>query len=75
MVGDVTILSLKFEHLGKTFNLGVIDNKQTGSGKPVNELEDPEINLNFWIIGAFIIAALIIFLILYKEATNSKKEN
>lgn len=75
LVGDVTILSLKFEHLGKTFNLGVIDNKQTGSGKPVNEYGGLETNLNFWIIGAFIIAALIIFLILYKEVTNSKKEN
>lgn len=36
LVGDVTILRLKFETFGKTYNLGVIDNKQTGDGKPDN---------------------------------------
>ncbi len=30
MVGDVTILRLKFETDGITYNLGVVDNKQTG---------------------------------------------
>ena len=39
MVGSVTILRLKFETDGITYNLGVIDNKQTGerdsSGLPV----------------------------------------
>lgn len=36
LVGDVMILRLKFETDGKVYNLGVIDNKQTGSGKPVD---------------------------------------
>lgn len=35
-VGEVTILRLKFVTEGVTYNLGVIDNKQTGSTKPVN---------------------------------------
>lgn len=39
IVGDVTILRLKFETDGITYNLGVIDNKQTGSSDPVNETE------------------------------------
>lgn len=39
LVGDVMILRLKFETDGVTYNLGVIDNKQTGSGDPVNEEE------------------------------------
>ena len=39
LVGDVMILRLKFETDGVTYNLGVIDNKQTGSGEPVNEEE------------------------------------
>ena len=39
IVGDVTILRLKFETDGVTYNLGVIDNKQTGSTEPVNEVE------------------------------------
>lgn len=36
LVGKVTILRLKFITDGKEYNLGVIDNKQTGSDKPVN---------------------------------------
>lgn len=39
LVGDVTILRLKFETDGVTYNLGVIDNKQTGGRDPVNEQE------------------------------------
>lgn len=37
IVGDVTILRLKFETDGITYNLGTIDNKQTGSDTPSNE--------------------------------------
>lgn len=39
LVGDVTILRLKFETDGITYNLGVIDNKQSGSTEPSNETE------------------------------------
>lgn len=39
LVGDVTILRLKFETDGIIYNLGVIDNKQTGSTNPSNETE------------------------------------
>lgn len=45
IVGDVTILRLKFETDGITYNLGVIDNKQTGGKEPSNETEI-EISLN-----------------------------
>ena len=37
LVGDVTILRLKFVMDGITYNLGVIDNKQTGGCEPSNE--------------------------------------
>ena len=36
LVGDVTILRLKFETDGITYNLGVIDNKQTEGREPSN---------------------------------------
>ena len=36
-VGNVSILRLKFRTDGKVYNLGVIDNKQTGSNEPVNK--------------------------------------
>ena len=39
MVGNVTILRLKFETNGITYNLGVIDNKQTGSTEPSNSTD------------------------------------
>ena len=45
IVGDVTILRLKFETDGITYNLGVIDNKQSGSTEPSNET-DIDISLN-----------------------------
>lgn len=45
IVGDVTILRLKFETDGITYNLGVIDNKQTGGKEPSNETEI-EVTLN-----------------------------
>ena len=35
-VSEVTILRLKFETDGKVYNLGVVDNKQTGNGIPDN---------------------------------------
>ena len=39
MVGNVTILRLKFETDGITYNLGMIDNKQTGSTEPSNSMD------------------------------------
>ena len=44
-MGDVTILRLKFETDGIIYNLGVIDNKQTGSTNPSNET-DIDVSLN-----------------------------
>lgn len=37
-VSDVTVLRLKFETDGIVYNLGVIDNVQTGSDKPSNDM-------------------------------------
>ena len=64
IVGDVTILRLKFETDGVTYNLGTIDNKVTGSDKPINE-ETYDVVVNNrgkWILG---LLALIILLILF----------
>lgn len=64
IVGDVTILRLKFETDGVTYNLGTIDNKVTGSDKPIDE-ETYDVVVNNrgkWILG---LLALIILLILF----------
>lgn len=44
-VSEETILRLKYITDGVTYNLGVVDNKQTGSGKPSNPTDG---NFNFW---------------------------
>ena len=64
IVGDVTILRLKFETDGITYNLGVIDNKQSGSKDPVNETEiDVSLNDNGKMIAALIMLILAIILL------------
>ena len=63
LVGDVTILRLKFETDGITYNLGTIDNKQTGGQDPINR-EDYNIVINNrgkWILS---IIALILLLVI-----------
>lgn len=37
IIGDVSVLRLKFETDGVIYNLGVVDNKQTGSREPSND--------------------------------------
>ena len=64
MVGDVTILRLKFETDGIVYNLGVIDNKQTGSTEPSNETE-VTVSLNdngkrlIWLIFLILVVVLL----------------
>ena len=41
-VGDVKILRLKFKTDGVVYDLGVVDNKQTGSKDPAGETEKKE---------------------------------
>lgn len=64
LVGDVTILRLKFETDGIVYNLGTIDNKQTGSDKPINE-EHYEVGLSNtgkWILAIIALILLIVVL-------------
>lgn len=64
IVGDVTILRLKFETDGITYNLGVIDNKQSGSDKPINE-EEMQVKVNTTgIIILILILLVILFIVL-----------
>lgn len=65
-VGDVSILRLAFETDGMTYNLGFIDNKQTGSNKPINK-EDITISLTSkgkrlpLILGLIVLLILVVF--------------
>lgn len=65
LVGDVTILRLKFETDGVVYNLGVVDNKQTGSDKPINsETINVTVSDNFKRILSIILLMLAILLLL-----------
>lgn len=61
-VSDVTILRLKFDMDGVTYNLGVVDNKQEGSHKPDNI---PEAN-DWWLYALALIGGSVLVLILGK---------
>ena len=70
IVGDVTILRLKFETDGMVYNLGVIDNKQSGSDKPVNDEDvnvtfEPEGCVNALATALMIIALLVLLILLW----------
>lgn len=62
LVGNVTILRLKFEMDGVPYNLGVIDNKQTGSSKPINT-ENTIVDFSDSVKRMFAVACLILFVI------------
>lgn len=65
LVGDVTILRLKFETDGVVYNLGVVDNKQTGSDKPINsETINVTVSDNFKLILSIILLVLVLLLLL-----------
>lgn len=61
LVGDVTILRLKFVTDGITYNLGVVDNKQTGGTDPVNIIRRL-LGLNP--VVAWLLLAVILFVVL-----------
>lgn len=68
-LGEVSILRLKFETEGKTYNLGAVDNKQTGSKDPINpggqklsitltEKGKEALNYILWILLAILLVVL-----------------
>ena len=69
LVSEVTILRLKFQTDGVTYNLGVVDNKQTGSKDPFASadtyLDDLEESAPNWAILIAVLALCLLFPILY----------
>lgn len=62
-VGEVTLLRLKFETEGKIYNLGVVDNKQTGGDSPVNKTVMPYWAKILFLVGIGILAIVLIFVV------------
>jgi len=78
-VTEVTILRLKFETEGRVYNLGVVDNKQSGSSKPSNKNEELLDGIkeaikrffnwinNFWWVLVLGIVALVLVIVIIIE--------
>lgn len=65
-ISEVTVLKLRFETEGKVYNLGVVDNKQTGSGVPDNPPFDFLKWLEEHVVGFLLtLLAVIIFVPLF----------
>lgn len=65
-VSEVTILRLKFETNGLVYNLGVIDNKQSGDDIPGNNENSWFDNLIKWLIRiALIVLAVVLVILLF----------
>ncbi len=60
IVGDVTILRLKFEYDGNVYNLGVVDNKQTGSIDPI--IDDGKVKVSLTDKGKRLLGILLFIL-------------
>lgn len=60
IVSDVSILRLQFVTDGVVYNLGVIDNKQSGSQTPINVV-DREITVPWWV---WVILAILVLIVL-----------
>ena len=59
IVGDVSILELTFITNGQTFDLGVVDNKQSGSGDSLNNVKG-SLSLSWWVYILIALFALIL---------------
>lgn len=57
-VAGVSILRLKFEVDGDVYNLGVVDNMQTGDGKPDNE-SNTSVEAKDWLKKLLIVLAIV----------------
>ena len=60
-ITGTTILELTFETAGKVYDLGVVDNKQSGSGRPVNVA-----SLEWWQILLIVIFCVLILSLVLK---------
>lgn len=64
LISDVSILRLKFETNGETFDLGVVDNKQTGDFIPDNETTY-NVSLADWLENLIFFFFIILFFVVF----------
>ena len=60
IVSDVSILRLKYETDGEVFNLGVVDNKQSGDTIPDNDfITETRLNWLFWLVFSVVVITVL----------------
>lgn len=64
-VTDVTILELTFEVNGQVYNLGVVDNKQSGGLLPDNDMPDWLNTLIEWLIRIVLTLVALVLIVLF----------
>lgn len=63
-VSNVSLLRLRFETSGRVYNLGVIDNKQTGTETPDNEVK-VSVTLNWWKLLLLFLTAFVVLMLIF----------
>ena len=69
-VYDVSIVRLKFETDGIVYNLGVVDNHQTGSDDPIGGPDPDNDSLLTKIIGLILLIIIIVIILRFKGPLN-----
>lgn len=75
IVSDVSLLRLEFETDGKAYNLGVVDNKQTGSNNPVNDwkVDVKGLNAVAVVIAVCIVILAVVLIVLFIKTICRRK--
>lgn len=69
-VTQVTILRLKFETDGVVYNLGVIDNKQSGDNIPDNNYDNSFRHVEWWVWALIALACLILIAVIVNPVAS-----
>ena len=69
-VTEVTILRLKFETDGVVYNLGVVDNKQSGDDVPGNNPYNPLGSIPWWVWALIALACLILIAVIVNPVAS-----
>lgn len=70
-ISEITILRLKFQTDGITYNLGVVDNKQTGDNIPDNIFGGDKESVNWLLLFVITFVSLLVLIVLVIYAPQS----
>lgn len=74
IVSDVTILRLKFREDGKVYNLGVVDNYQTGSQNPIGGWNNNKPRVPLWLTIVLIVVLILVLIWVIEKVVSILKK-